>query len=100
MPVCGEMNKAMQELTGISHNSSKQNKDMTQARQAHDWKDTQTFLSYLHERSPFTSDTGLWSICTGVHAHSTVNIDRAKDVGNAILASSVTVAEYTFKGNY
>ena len=87
MPACGEMNKTMQELTGVSYNSGEQNKDLTQARQARDWKDTKTLLSYLHDRNPFTSDPSLRSICTGVHAHSTVNVDKAKDVGDAILVN-------------
>ena len=35
----------------------------------------------------------------GVHAHSTVNVDHAKDVGKAVLSKMEgnTVAEYTFK---
>ena len=48
MPACVEVNKAMQELTGVPFNSGKQNKDMAQARQARDWKDTQTLLRYLY----------------------------------------------------
>ena len=44
MPVCAEVNKAMQELTGVNYNTSEQNKDMTKARQARDWKDTYTIL--------------------------------------------------------
>ena len=59
MPACGEMNKTMQELTGVSYNSGEQNKDLTQARQACDWKDTKILLSYLHKRNPFTSDASL-----------------------------------------
>ena len=102
MPACGEVNRAMQELTTVSYNSGEKNKDITQARQSHDWKDTQKLLIYFLERNPFTSDTSLRSIYTGVHAHSTVNVARSKDVGNAILASmeGMTVAEYTFKRNY
>ena len=103
MPACGEVNRAMQELTSVSYNSGEQNKNITQARQSRDWKDTQTLLIYLLERNPFTSNTSLRNICTGVHAHSTVNVDSAaKDVGNAILAGmeGMTVAEYTFKRNY
>ena len=101
MPACGEMNKTMQELTGVSYNSGEQNKDLTQVRRARDWKDTKTLLSYLHDRNPFTSDPSLRSICTGVHAHSTVNVDKAKDVGDAILVNmeGMTAAEYTFKRN-
>ncbi len=31
MPACAEMNKTMQELTGVSFNSGEQNKDLTKA---------------------------------------------------------------------
>ena len=99
MPACADVDRAMQELTGVCYNSGEQNKDMTQARQARDWKDTQTLLSHLQETNPFTPDPGLRNICTGVHAHCSVNVDTTKDVGNAILASMIgkTVADYTFK---
>ena len=99
MPACAEVNRAMQELTGVSFNSGEQNKDMAQSRQACDWKDIQTLLSYLQERNPFSSDPTLRNICTGVHAHGTVNVDTAKVVGNAILSSmeGTTPADFTFK---
>ncbi|KAJ8417704.1 hypothetical protein AAFF_G00225470 [Aldrovandia affinis] len=89
----------MQELTGVNHNTGDQNKDMTDARQARDMKDTLTVLNYLQERHPFCSDPSLRSISTGVHAHPSVNVDKAKAVGNTILVSmdGQTTAEYTFK---
>ena len=65
MPACAEVNKAMQELTEVNYNTREQNKDMTRARKERDWKDTSTVLSYLQERSPFTSDTSLRNISTG-----------------------------------
>ena len=71
MPACADVNKAMQELTGVNYNTGEQNKDITVARQARDWKDTLTVLNYLQERNPFTSDASLQNICTGVHAHRT-----------------------------
>ena len=40
MPACAEVNRVMQELTGVSYNSGEQNKDITVARQTRDWKDT------------------------------------------------------------
>ena len=40
MPACAEVNRAMQELTGVSYDSGDQNKEMTQARLTRDWKDT------------------------------------------------------------
>ncbi len=99
MPACAEVNRAMQELTCVSFNLGEQNKDITKSRQACDWKDVQTQLAYLQERSPFTCDPSLRSIATGVHAHSNVNVDTAKIFGNAILASmeGKTAADFTFK---
>ena len=73
-----EINKAMQELTGVNYDTSEQNKDMTKARQARDRIDTHTIFSYLQENSPFTSDNSLRSISTGVRAHATVNVDKQK----------------------
>ena len=72
---------------------------MTNARQACDMKDTHLVISYLQERTPFSSDPSLRSISTGVHATSTVNVDSAKTVGTAILTNmdGQTAADYTFK---
>ena len=96
-PACAEVNQAMQELTGVNYNTGEQNKNMTAARQARDWKDT--ILQYLQEWNPFSLDPSLQSISTGVHAHSTVNVDEAVAVGNMILTqmNGTTPAEYTFQ---
>ena len=98
-PACAEVNQAMQELTGVNYNTGEWNKDMTKARQVHDWKDTLTVLQYLQERNPFSTDPSLRSIATGVHAHSTVNVDTALEVGDVILKSmdGKSPAEYAFK---
>ena len=98
-PACAEVNQAMQELTGVNYNTEEQNKDMTAARQARDWKDTLTVLQYLQERNPFSLDPSLRSISTGVHAHPTVNVDEAVAVGDMILTqmNGTTPAEYTFQ---
>ena len=87
MPACAEVNRAMQELTGVLFNSGEQNKDMTQARQVRDWKDTQVLLCFLHESNPFIADPSLQNNCTGVHGQLSVNVETAKVVGTAILAS-------------
>ena len=73
----------MQEFTGINYNTGKQNKDMTAARQARDWKelDTLTVLHYLLEWYPFSLDQSLQSISTGMHAHLNVNVNEAVVVG-------------------
>ncbi len=101
MPACTEVNRSMLELTGVSYSTGEQNKDMIKAKQEHDWKDTQTLLNNLHERNTFTFDVNLPSISNRVHASTTVNVDAAKDVSDAILASMqvVSAAEYTFTRN-
>ena len=99
MPACAEVNKSMQEFTGVHFNTGEQNKDMSKARQERDWTDTQTVLHYLHDRNPFGGDPVLRNIHTGVHANRTVNVDTAKAIGDVILNSMVgkTAAEYSFK---
>ena len=99
MSACAEVNNSMQELTGVTHNTGEQNKDMTDARQARDLKDTYTLLNYLSDRNPFCPDPSLRSVSTGVHAHTSVNVDKAKTIGDNILASmdGQTTVEYIFK---
>ena len=48
-PACVDVNCAMQGLTGVSYNKGKQNKDITKARQAHDWKKIPTKFSGIFE---------------------------------------------------
>ena len=85
MPACAEVNKIMQDVTGINYNTGEPNKDMSVTRQERDRKDTNTVLRYLSDRNSFTSDIGLHMISTGVHAHSSIDADQAKTVGKAIL---------------
>ena len=40
MPVCAEINQAMQELTEVNYNTVEQNRVMSEASQTRDWKDT------------------------------------------------------------
>ena len=99
MPACAEVNRAMLELTGVSYSTSEQNKDMTKSRQARDMKDTQTLLVALAESSPFTPHAHLMNIMTGVHAESSVNVEKAREVGQSILDSMTgnSATEFSFK---
>ena len=98
MPACAEMNRAMLELTGVSYSIGEQNKDMMKSRQARDMKDTRTLLLALAERNPFTTHTDLINIMTDVHAESSVNVEKAREVGQSILDSMTgkAAAEYSF----
>ena len=87
MPACTEVNQAMQEFTGVNYNTGEQDKDMSKARQARDWKDILAVLQHLQERNPFSRDPSMRNIASGVHAHPTVNVDTAHSVGAAILKS-------------
>ncbi|KAK3754659.1 hypothetical protein QZH41_003875 [Actinostola sp. cb2023] len=102
LPACAETNRAMQEMTDVlQYNSGEQNKDMTNARKQRDMKDTLTILTVLAERNPFASNPGFRNIMSGINAHSTVNVDTAKDTGKKILTSMTgqSATDYTFKRN-
>ena len=72
---------------------------MTKTRQARGDEDSRTLLGYLQQRNPFDCDLSMRNISTGVTAGCTVNVDRAKEVGEAILKSIMgnNDQEYTFK---
>ena len=99
MPACAEINQAMHKLAEVNYNIGEQNKDMSEARQPRDWKDTLAVFHYLQDRNPFCNDSSLRSIVTGVHSHLTVNVDTAHAVGVTILNSmdGRTPDEQTFK---
>ena len=64
--VSANVNHVMQQLTQVQFNSGEQNKDMSKARQDRDYKDTQTIISCLCDRNPFSLDNNLRNISTGV----------------------------------
>ena len=99
MPKCAEINHTMQELSGVWQATGEQNKDMSPSRLTRDWNDTRTVAQYLKERNPFECEGILCNVATGVHAHTTVNVDIAKVVGTKILdkMEGKTPAEFSFK---
>ena len=78
-----------------------QNKDISKSRQARDMKDTQTLLVTLAEKSPFAPHDHLMNVMTGVHAKESVNVERAKEMGQNILDSMTgkSAAEFSFKSS-
>ena len=87
MPACVEINSPIQQLTNVKYSTSEQHKEVTYARVARDAKDTQEVLLYLSQRSPFTAETSLRNIETGVIAPPHVNVYEPKSIGKHILAS-------------
>ena len=98
MPACAEINGAMQALTGASYVTSEQHKDCGEARQQRDYADMKKIMSYINERNPFSPDPSLRSIVSGVVANENVNADKAKKVGDDIVASMAgkSVKEFSF----
>jgi len=98
-PACAETNRAMQKLMGVKSNSGEQNKDISKARQKWDAKDTLVILTTFADRDPFSADSNLRNIMTGVNADNAVNVDRVRAVGEEILSSMTgkSATDYTFK---
>ncbi len=65
-PACAEIRCSLQQLTDINYGISEQHKEAMSVRVARDVKDTQEVLQYLTDRSPFTAETSLRSIATGL----------------------------------
>ena len=99
MPICAEVNRAMQELTGVHKATSEQNQEVTKSRMARDWKDTFVIVHYLMDRNPFECGENLNNIANGMHAQATVNADKALEIGSRILnqMDGISPADYTFK---
>ena len=81
MPACAEINSSMQQLTNVKYSTSEQHKEA--ARYA---KDIQEVLLYLSQRSPFTAETSLRNIATGVTAPPHVNVHESKSIGSPVEA--------------
>jgi hypothetical protein len=100
MPACGEVHKAMQEVTGLlSADAGKIHRERTQATRNRDAKDLQSILDYFEERKPFSKNTKeLRSLSSGLIAEGSVNVDSAKTVGEAILVSmeGMAVSKHKF----
>ena len=98
-PATSEITAAMQELTMVTYETSAQHKDLSLARQVKDTADTLKILRFLESQSPFDEHDSLQNLITGETAHSSVNVDRAKEIGIAILKDMAgkRPTEYTFR---
>ena len=99
MQACAEINSSMQQLTNVKYSTSEQHKEATYAKVKRDAEDTQEVILYLSQRGPFTAETSLRNIATGVTAPPHVNVHESKSIGNHILASMERnpVASYIFR---
>ena len=86
-PTCGQVNIAMQNVTGVHQNSREQIRDFANSRQQRDFEDCNTIKRYLSDHNPFIIRRDLVNISSGMHADSRVNVDRAREIGVDILKS-------------
>jgi len=87
MPVCGEVHKSMQEIAGLVC-PGEVPKDLSKSRIICDSKDLQCILDYFQERAPFqTNNKEVKSLSSGIVAENLVNVEKAWEVGNRIIAS-------------
>ena len=99
MPVCAEVHHSLQELSGTIRRTGEQNEDMAPSRVSRDWQDTNTIKKFLEERDPFECGQALYNIANGVHAQASVNVEKAKTIGETIIEKmiGVKVSDYSFK---
>ena len=99
MPACAEMSRAMQDVTATQRSTSDQHIEIGEVRSAKDASDLIAVTSFLTERNPFSEDSSLRNIATGVVADSDVNVTEAKAMGIKILNSmeGQSAAELSFK---
>ena len=77
MPACAEMSRAMQDVTATQRSTSEQHIDIGEVRSAKDASDLIAVTSFLTERNPFSEDSSLRNISTGVVADSDVIVTEA-----------------------
>jgi hypothetical protein len=99
MPSCASVNRSMQSLTQTAVTTSEQHKEVSEARQKREHKDTFKITKFLLARNPFESDEELRSIVTGQAAQKIVNVDNAKETGKQILHNFTgqSVCDVSFK---
>ena len=83
-PVCSEYNHAMEDFNKRSFSTSAQHKEMSAARMKRDQDDISKIKEKLKSHSPFSDDSTLRNIITGVVAQDDVNVDEYQTVGMQI----------------
>ena len=97
MPACGEVNKALDELTGKSSDAL-EHKDLSKTRIARNAKDVGTIVDFFVERKPFRETIDLCRPTTGVFADTSIDVDNAEHIGTCILSSmeGKSVSDFKF----
>lgn len=96
MPIFAQISEEMKCVQEKSGNE--RNKELTESRIRRDQKDTTKIFQHLEQHSPFTEDTYLYNIISGLCAPKS-NAHLANDIGNNIIKmmEGQSAANYTFK---
>ena len=97
IPACGEVCKALQELTGLTAFDEGQ-KELRPSRRREDNAALDKLILHFSHLNPFPDAQELRSLSTGITAEPHVNTDCAVEVGTKIVEAmdGYTVAEYKF----
>ena len=80
-PITSQYNEAMQEFTNLSHTTTEQRKESTEAKKKRDAVDLEEINSKRGAWSPFSPDPSLRNVVTGVVAEEAVNVHEYESVG-------------------
>ena len=94
--ITSEYNTAMQEFTNQTYTTSEQHKDSTEARMKRDAADLEKITSKLAIWSPFSPDSSLRNVVTGVVAEDGVNVHDYDSVGRNIMHKMIGQPAFTF----
>ncbi len=99
MPMCAEINNAMQTLSGVEYSTSEQHVDISKSRQSRDTDDTVNILEFLKTQDLIKDDESLHNVCNGLIADKSVNVDTASVIGQQILdgMTGQSTVDYSFK---
>jgi hypothetical protein len=98
-PICSSYNYAMQNYTNTAYTTSEQHKEATTSRMERDTKDLGKLSSKFDEYTPFSEETTLRNIITGINADKDVNVLDLFDIGNTTIRKmeGQSVFQYSFK---
>ena len=88
-PITSEYNDAMQEFNNLTYTTSEQHRESTEARMKRDYADLEKIQEKLSICTPFSSDSSLRNIITGVVAKEGVNVHEFESVGTAIIETMI-----------
>ena len=96
-PVAAEMNRNMQEFTGVKYQTNDQYKSLSLIRIQKDPQDAQKMFEFLGERDPFDIYRVLINLNSGEVANESVNIFQAQAMGESLIHDMAGTSAFDYK---